>query len=139
MKAIIGLFRGRSFGRRSTEREGIGRTLRLASAVMSTLFVWNAAAAAQSIQSIDVSPLVTGQNFTITVTGSPDVTSGTATVTFFASGTQPLEIPLAQQGSTFTGSGLVPAEIRRQLPNAAGATVKVTLFNAAGRRSQQVV
>lgn len=139
MKAIIGLFRGRSFGRRSTERKGICRTLRLAVAVMSTLFVWNAVATAQSIQSIDVSPLVTGQNFTITVTASPDVTSGTATVTFFASGTRPLEIPLAQQGSTFTGSGLVPANIRRQLPNVAGATVKVTLFDAAGQRSQQVI
>jgi len=93
---------------------------------------------AQSVQSIDVSPLVTGQNFTITVTASPDVTSGTATFTFFSSPGQ-LDVPLAQQGSTFTGSGRVPTDIRRQLPSAAGATIKVTLFNAAGRPAVRVI
>src|SRR3954462_13421010 len=124
MEVIIDLFRRRTFGRRSPERERIYRALRLAVSLTSTLFIWNAAATAQSVQSIDVSPLVTGQNFTITVTASPDVTSGTATVTFFGSQTGQLDIPLAQQGSTFTGSGLVRADIRRQLPDAAGATVK---------------
>src|SRR6476659_743838 len=110
MKVIIDLFRRRTLG-----QERIYRTLRLAVSLTSALFIWNAVATAQSVQSIDVSPLVTGQNFTITVTGSPDVTSGTATFTFIGSPRQ-LEIPLAQQGSTFTGSGLVPANIRRQLP-----------------------
>ena len=133
MKVIIDLFRRRTLG-----RERIYRTLRLAVSLTSALFIWNAVTTAQSVQSIDVSPLVTGQNFTITVTASPDVTSGTATFTFIGSPRQ-LEIPLAQQGSTFTGSGLVPADIRRQLPAPAGATVRVTLFNAAGRRSQSVI
>src|SRR4051812_35563372 len=128
MKVIIDLFRRRTLGRRSPERERIYRTLRLAVSLTSTLFIWNAVATAQSVQSIDVSPLVTGQNFTITVTASPDVTSGTATFTFIGSPSQ-RDVPLAQQGSTFTGSGLVPADIRRQLPASAGATVKVILFN----------
>src|SRR4051812_37976746 len=116
----------------------IYRTLRIVVSLASALFLGNAAANAQSFQSIDVSPLVTGQNFTITVTTSPDVTSGTASFTFIGSPGQ-LEIPLVQQGSTFTGSGLVPADIRRQLPSAAGATVKVIVFNAAGRRAQSIV
>lgn len=139
MKAIIGLFRGRAYGRRSPEREAISGTLRLVVSLMSTLLVLNVLATAQSAQSIDVSPLVTGQNFTITVIASPDVTSATATFTFFGSRSGQLDVPLAQQGSTFAGSGLVPADIGRQLPGAAGATVNVTLFNAAGRRTQQVV
>ena len=106
MKVIIDFFR-----RRSPERERIYRTLRLAVSLTSALFIWNAVVTAQSVQSIDVSPLVTGQNFTITVTASPDVTSGTATFNFISSHSGQLEIPLAQQGSTFTGSGLVPADI----------------------------
>src|SRR5436305_6304371 len=100
MKVIIDFFRRRTLVRRSPERERIYRTLGLAVSLTSTLFIWNAVATAQSVQSVDVSPLVTGQNFTITVTASPDVTSGTATFTLIGSPSQ-LDVPLAQQGSTF--------------------------------------
>ncbi|MEO5859017.1 MAG: calcium-binding protein [Pyrinomonadaceae bacterium] len=94
---------------------------------------------AQSVQSIDVSPLVTGQTFTISVAGSPDVTQATATFSFRPGQPRAVEIPLTQQGQTWTGSGLVPADIRLQLPGSAGAMAKVVLFDAYGNKSQSVV
>jgi Ca2+-binding RTX toxin-like protein len=90
-----------------------------------------------TIQSVDVSPnpLATGQNFTITVAASTDATQAVATVDFRPAGAQTLQIPLSQQGSVWTGSGLVPAG----LSDKANAKVKVVLSDAANHHSQQVV
>lgn len=99
--------------------------------------VWSA----PTIQSIDVSPnpLTTGQNFTIAVTASPDVTRATATVFFRPGEPRLLQIPLTKQGLIWTGSGLVPADLRLQLPPSAGAMVKVILFDAARHLAEGVV
>src|SRR6476660_8052381 len=60
------------------------RNLRLAVLLTLGLSLGNVAWSKPSIQSIGVSPnpLTTGQNFTIAVTASPDVTQATATVGF---------------------------------------------------------
>lgn len=115
------------------------RILRLGASLASVLCLANMAATAQSVQSIDVSPLVTGQNFTIAVTASPEVTQATATFSFRPGQPRAVEIPLTQQGQTWTGSGLVPADLRRQLPGSAGAMAKVVLFDANGNKAQSVV
>jgi len=115
------------------------RTLRLAVSLASVLFLCNMAATAQTVQSIDVSPLVTGQNFTIAVEASPDVTRALATFTFRPGQSGALEVPLTLQGAIWTGSGLVPADLRRQLPGGVGATAQVVLFNATGQRVVKVI
>lgn len=115
------------------------RALRLAMSLLSFLVLGNAAASAQTVQSVEVSPLVTGQNFTIAVTASPDVTQATATFSFRPGQPRVVEISLTQQGAVWTGSGLVPADLRRQLPGSAGAMAKVVLFDTKGKRVQRVV
>ncbi len=113
----------------------------LAVSLALALCLGNMVWSAPSIQSIDVSPnpLTTGQPFTITVTASPDVVQATATVDFRPGEPQALQIPLAKQGPIWTGSGLAPAELRRQLPLKAGAMVKVLLLDAAGLRAEGVL
>jgi hypothetical protein len=71
-----------------------------------------------SIQSVVVSPdpLLTGQNFTLAVTASPEVTQASATVHFHPGEARSLEIPLTQQGTNWIGSGLVPADLRLRPP-----------------------
>ena len=115
------------------------RIFRLATSLASVLCLSNIAATAQSIQSIDVSPLVTGRTFTIAVTASPDVTQATANFSFRPGQPRAIDIPLTQQGLIWTGTGLVPADLRLELPGSAGATARVTLFDADGRRVQEVV
>jgi Ca2+-binding RTX toxin-like protein len=117
------------------------RNLRLAVSLTSGLCLGNVVWGAPSIQSIEVSPnpLTTGQNFTIAVTASPDVTEAFARVDFRPGEPRALEIPLTQQGLIWTGSGLVPADIHHQLPAKAGAIVKVALFDAAHHRAEGVV
>jgi Ca2+-binding RTX toxin-like protein len=119
----------------------IFRTLRLAVLLTLALCLGNVAASAQSVQSIELTPtpLTTGQNFAIAVTVSPDVTQATATVSFRTGQPHELEIPLVKQGSVFTGAGLVPADVRVQLPGQTGALVKLTVFDATGRRAEKVV
>ena len=96
---------------------------------------------APAIQSIDVSPspLATGQPFTISVTASPDVVQATATVDLHPGSPRILQVPLAKQGSAWVGSSFMPADSRLQLPGAAGAMVKVTLFDGSNHRSEGVV
>lgn len=115
------------------------RILRLGASLASVICLGNMVATAQAVQSIDVSPLVTGQNFTIAVTASPDVTQASATFSFRPGQPRAVEIPLTQQGTIWTGSGLVPADLRLQLPGSAGAMAKVVLFDASGIREQSVV
>ena len=113
------------------------RSLRLAISLTAGLCLGNAVWSAPSIQSIDVSPnpLTNGQSFSIAVIASPDVIRASATVDFRLSQPSSLRIPLALQGGTWIGSGIVPSEVRRQLPNEAGAKVKVAVFDAAGVRA----
>ena len=117
----------------------IHRTIRLAMSLFSVLFLGNLHAGAQSAPSIEVSPLVTGQNFTITVIASPDITQATATFSFRPGQPRAIEIPLTQQGLIWIGSGLVPADLGLQLPGNAGAMAKVVLLDAAGKREERVV
>lgn len=115
------------------------RTLSLAMSLFAILFLGNAAANAQTVQGVDVSPLVTGQNFTIAVTASSDVTRATATFSFRPGQPRAVEIELTQKDNTWVGSGLVPADLRLQLPGSAGAMVQVALFDAAGKRDENVI
>ena len=99
--------------------------------------VWSVPA----IQSIEVSPnpLITGQNFSLAVAGSPDVVKAVARVDFHTAQPRSVLVPLIQQGSTWVGNGLAPADVQVPLPNGAGALVKVALFDAAGRRIEGVL
>lgn len=117
------------------------RNLGLAAFLSLGLSPSNVAWSAPSIQSIEVlpNPLTTGQRFTIDVTTSPDVTRATATIFFRLGEPRFLQVPLTKQGLTWTGSGLVPADLRLQLPAPAGAMVKVTAFDAARRLIEGVV
>ena len=117
------------------------RNLRLAAPLTMGLALGNVVWGAPSIQSIEVSPnpLVTGHNFTIAVAASPDVTQATATVDFRPGQPRALEIPLTKQGPIWTGSGLVPSDLSRQLPAQAGAMVRVALFDAGHQRTEGVV
>jgi len=117
------------------------RNLRLAASLAMGLCISSVAFGADLIQSIDVSPnpLITGRTFTIAVTASPDVTEATATVAFRPGEPRPLQIQLTKQGNVLTGSGTVPTDIQRELPSDAGALVRVTVFDAAGRQAQGVV
>src|SRR6187401_1734182 len=110
------------------------RILRIAFSLVSVLCLGHIVSSAQSIQSIDVSPnpLVTGRNFSISVTASPDVTRATATFSFQPDQSGELEIPLTRQGLVWTGSGIVPADLDREHPEKAKA--QITVFDAAGKK-----
>jgi len=97
-----------------------------------------AALARPAIQSIEVSPdpLISGQNFTITVTAS-DATRGIATIDFHP-GKQSLEVPLTtSDGLILTGSSVVPGDLEH--PERTGAKVKVVLFDSADQTTKEVV
>jgi len=117
------------------------RTLRLHFFLVLGLCLGNVVWSEPSIQSIEVSPnpLTTGEPFAIAVTASADVTRAIATVDFRTGNPRRLQIPLVQQGLTWTGAGLVPTDLRLQLPLQAGAMVKVSLFDAFSRRIESTV
>jgi hypothetical protein len=115
------------------------RALRLMMSLSSVLFLGSLSTAAQSAPSVDISPLVTGQNFTIAVTASPDVTEASATFSFRPGQPRAIEIPLKQQGQIWTGAGLVPSDLALQLPGNAGAMAKVVLLDAAGKPEERVI
>jgi Ca2+-binding RTX toxin-like protein len=90
------------------------------------------------IESIEVSPdpLISGQNFTITVTAS-DAIRGAATIDFHP-GKQSVDVPLTTtDGLIFTGSGVVPEDFEH--PERTRAKVKVVLFDSADRTAKEVV
>jgi Ca2+-binding RTX toxin-like protein len=102
------------------------------------LFSGNAGLGKPAIQSIEVSPdpLITGQNFTITVTSS-DAIRGTATIDFHP-GKQSLEVSLTPvDGLILTGSGVVPEDFDH--PERTRARVKVVLFDSANQTAKDVV
>jgi Ca2+-binding RTX toxin-like protein len=115
------------------------RNLRSAVALTLGLCLGNVAWSKPSIQSIAVSPnpLLTGQSFTIAVTASPDATQATAMVDFHPGKPLSLQVPLTQQGLIWTGSGVVPAELKH--PDKSGAKVTVQLFDAAHHQEEEVV
>src|SRR5580765_2425775 len=117
------------------------QNLRLALSLTIALCSPNALWSAPSIQSIDVSPnpLVTARNFTIAIAASPDVTLAVARVDFRAADPRSIEIPLTQQGGLWTGSGVVPTDLRVQLPGDAGGMVKVAVFNAAHQHAEKIL
>src|SRR5262245_35968715 len=94
---------------------------------------------APSIQSIDLSPnsLVFGQSFTVSVTASQDVTQGIATLDFRPVAPRLLRITLAKQGTVWTGTIIIPADL--QVPSGAAATVRVLLFDGNRKQAEKVV
>ncbi len=115
------------------------RNLRVAASLAVGLGLGNAVWGAPSIQSIQVTPnpLNIGQNFSITVATSPDVVQGTATVDFRPAAAVLLRVPLALQGTNWTGTGLVPAGL--QLPSGASAAVKAMMFDGNRQLAQSVL
>jgi hypothetical protein len=99
-------------------------------------FLTVAVGAAPSIQAIDVAPnpLVVGQNFTVSMTASSDVTQATATADFRPALPRLLRIPLTKQGTSWSGGGLIPTG----LPVGVGAvaTVQVFAFDAGRHLAQ---
>ena len=118
-------------------RFGSLRNLLLSVPLAVGLTTGSAALARPSIQSIQVSPnpLISGQNFTITVTASPGVTQGTAIVDF-QPGRQSLEVPLTG-GQILTGSGLMPTAFEN--PERTRARVTVVLLDSAGQVAKETV
>jgi Ca2+-binding RTX toxin-like protein len=90
-----------------------------------------------SIQSIAASPnpLVTGQSFTITVAASRNVTRASANIEFRPAKAISLEIPLAKQGSNWTGSVLIPVDLDLRRTERIRARVRVEVFDAAQHRA----
>ncbi len=112
--------------------------LRLTAALTIGLCLGHSVWSAPLIQSIEVSPnpLITGQNFIIAVTASPDVTQAMATVDFRPGKSLSLEIPLTQQGLIWTGTGLVPDDLKR--PDKSKGKVKVQVFDTRHRDAEVV-
>jgi Ca2+-binding RTX toxin-like protein len=117
------------------------RNLKLAASLAFGLCVANGVFGAQLIQSVEVSPnpLVAGRTFSISVKASPDVTQANARVAFRSADPRTLDIQLTKQNDVWTGSGTVPADLRRELPGTAGAMVTLTLIGADNQRDEQVL
>lgn len=117
------------------------RNLRQVAALSLGLCVGNAVWALPSIQSIDVSPnpLITGQTFTITVTASADVTFATAVVDFGKGEPPLLQVPLTRQGTNWTGSGVVPADISLKNPQKTEAKISALVIDGALRRREATI
>lgn len=115
------------------------KNLRQASALALGLCFGNVAWAKPSIQSLDVSPdpLTIGQTFTITVSASADVTFATATVDFHKGQPPVLEVPLTRQGTNWTGSATVPADLDFKNLEKGEAKVKALVLDAALRRDEK--
>lgn len=82
-------------------------------------------------------PLVAGQNFTISVTASPDVTEASATLDFQPGNFPSQAISLTNQGSSWVGVGTVPPELKSS--DKTEAKIKVTLFDADQHRTEQMI
>jgi Ca2+-binding RTX toxin-like protein len=117
------------------------RNLRQVAALSLGLSVGNAVWALPSIQSIDVSPnpLISGQTFTIVVTASADVTFATAVVDLRKGEPPLLEVPLTRQGTIWTGSGVVPADIGFKNAQKAEAKISALVIDGALRRREATI
>jgi Ca2+-binding RTX toxin-like protein len=118
---------------------------RLALALSLSVFTGSAAWAKSFGPSIVFSPnpLVTGLPFVITVTASSNVTQVTATVDFKSVQSASLDITLTNQGSVWTGSGLVPSDLIpkhiHQDDADVDAKAKVVLLDSMGRQDVEVI
>lgn len=113
----------------------LAMTLRCAFALAAMAQAW----AAPVINSLTVSPepLRTGQNVTVQVSASADVTQATASVDFRPWSTRVLRVTLSKQAGLWAGSAIVPADL--QPPAGAKATVQAIVLNAARERAQSSV
>jgi Ca2+-binding RTX toxin-like protein len=111
-----------------------------AAALILALCQTNQAWSKPKILSIEVlpDPLNPSQDFTIEVATSPDVTEAFARVDFHPGQPRAIEIPLAKQGSNWTGVAAVPRDLQLQLPGKAGGIVKITVFDAQRHRAEGV-
>jgi Ca2+-binding RTX toxin-like protein len=92
-----------------------------------------------SIHAISVSPnpLVTGQYFTIAVTASTNVTRADATIDFHPGKAKSIALALAKQGSNWTGSFLIPADLDFPHQHKARAKVEVQVFDADRHKADE--
>jgi Ca2+-binding RTX toxin-like protein len=121
--------------------KSVTMAVRLMAALGLACSVVASAWAKPSIQSIGVNPnpLNTGQNFTITVAASQDVTQGLATIDLRPGQFPSVQVTLSPQGAVWTGTGLIPPDFHANNPAQAEAKIKVVLIDAAFRRVEQVV
>src|SRR5690349_4201411 len=117
------------------------RNLRLAMSLAFAFVLVNAAWGAQLIQSVEVSPnpLVAGRTFSISVVASPDVTQARARIDFRPGVGKTVDVQLTRLGGLWVGTGLVPSDIRREIPADVGAQVRVSLSDAAGNQDELLV
>jgi Ca2+-binding RTX toxin-like protein len=115
------------------------RNFRLAASLALGLAFQTAVWSKPSIQSVNLSPnpLVTGLSFSIAVTASPDATQATAFFDFSPGQAPALAILLTKQGQTFTGSGVVPDNLRLRT-NKDESRLKILLLDARGQKDEEV-
>ncbi|HVV70347.1 MAG TPA: hypothetical protein VHI52_02430, partial [Verrucomicrobiae bacterium] len=84
-----------------------------------------------SIRSVAVNPdpLQVGRSFTLSITASPDATAVFAAVDFRPGSLPTIDIPLTQNGQTWTGIGMVPSGVNLR-PHKDEAKVKVVVLDA---------
>ena len=111
----------------------------LAASLALSLSLGATAWAKPAIQSISVSPnpLIAGQTFTIAVAASPDTVQATASVVFHPGDPQSLSLSLTQQGTNFVATAAVPIDLKFKRDEEADAKIKVTVFDANGRKDDQ--
>lgn len=95
----------------------------------------SATPAIQSITTVP-NPLTTGEPFTLSVTAD-EREQMTATVDFRPWAPRVLRVTLVRQGTAWSGTGVVPADL--QPAPGAVATIRVTAFNAARHRTDRTV
>jgi len=102
------------------------------------LTLGNVAWSKTAIQSVDVAPnpLVRGQTFRIVVAASGDAIQASANIEFHQS--IAFDLPLAKQGSVFTGSSVVPDDLRLN-EHIEEVKVKVSVVDASGQKTEQVL
>src|SRR3954467_11696840 len=98
------------------------------------------ASAAPLTQAIEVSPnpLILGDAFTLTVTTASNVVNVSATMVFHPDGSELVEVPLTNRGSIWSGSGVIPENLRL-LAQKDEAKVKVLAFDSQGKRDTQIL
>ncbi len=119
----------------------ISRRFRRVTLLLETLVVLGVgipAWGAPTIQSVvvDPQPLLAGQGFTVSVSASTDVTEAVATVDFRPAAPRLLRVVLSKRGTMWTGSAVVPADLR--LPPGVAASVKALVFDADRRAAEAV-
>lgn len=94
------------------------------------------ASSAPTVLNVDItpSPMIPGQNVTVTASASPDVVQGVANIDFRPGANRLLRVTLTKQGAVWKGTTLVPADV--SLPPGSQATVTVVLYDASHHLAQ---